>query len=79
MAARSALKRRAIAHECGPVARKHRAHPGLAGSQGRARSCVRLRNGSEPKETWAAQTTRWTLTTGPASAFDVIAYRAEAE
>lgn len=44
-----------------------------------ARIRVRLRNGSEPKETWAAQTTRWTLTTGPASAFDVIAYLAEAE
>lgn len=44
-----------------------------------ARVHVRLRNGSEPKETWAAQTTRWTLTTGPASAFDVIAYQAEGE
>lgn len=44
-----------------------------------ARVHVRLRNGSEPKETWAAKTTRWTLTTGPSSAFDVIAYRAEAE
>lgn len=44
-----------------------------------ARVHVRLRNGSEPKETWAAQTTRWTLTTGPASAFDVIAYLAEVE
>lgn len=44
-----------------------------------ARIRVRLRNGSEPKETWAAQTTRWSLTTGPSSAFDVIAYQAESE
>lgn len=44
-----------------------------------ARIYVRLRNGSAPKETWAAQTTRWTLTTGPASAFDVIAYQAVKE
>lgn len=44
-----------------------------------ARIRVRLRNGSEPKETWAAQTTRWSLTTGPSSAYDVVAYRAEVD
>lgn len=44
-----------------------------------ARVRVRLRNGFEPPDSWEALTTRWTLTTGPSSIFDVATYRAEVD